>query len=206
MRFSAHTFRDKEVSKLLSNKGINSVNDLSTDHLSTLLDTMVIYEPSASRVRSVEDFTLITLDSRLNRLEQRREFFHELTHALFHPGDQQHMSPELSRFQEEQANYLMLYLAMPLHLFEPVLLKYQSLVSLQEMFDLPQDMISSRIESLRRERSRSSYQTKLQRIEWQYRKKSLRPGEIHGGTIQILQQLKNQVGEERMSSDVTRLL
>ena len=206
MTNTSYSFRDREISDFLIKKNINYLEDLTTERMAKKLGIYVEFQKGDSYVRSVSDFAMIYIEKRLEHFERRREFFHEVTHVLYHPGDQMYMPKALSIYQEEQTKYLMLYLSMPIHIIEPILLKHPTIESLQEMFDLPEDMIKDRLEMLRRERMRATYQTKIQKHEWRYRKKSLQPGEVHDCTIEILKKLKKQVGQERISRDVPRLL
>ncbi|PAE96742.1 ImmA/IrrE family metallo-endopeptidase [Shouchella clausii] len=200
------TQREIIISNRMKSLGICSASDLSYENLCTVFNIDILYHDCQSKCIFEDDYALIFLDNRLSYYEQRRVFFHELAHYLYHYGNQRKMPKPLLSLQEEQASYISLYLAMPRHIFEPALLKYQSVTSLQEVFDLPEDMIVERCNSLKRQRRRTVIQTKFQYEQLKHRRKSLQPENIHKETKVMLHQLANQVGEESMDYEIRRLL
>lgn len=200
------TEREITISNQMKSLGINSASDLTYENLCTVFNIDIHYHAGQSKCIFEDDYALIFLDKRLSYYEQRRVFFHELAHYLYHYGNQRKMPRQLLSLQEEQASYISLYLAMPRHIFEPALLKYQSVTLLQEVFDLPETMIVERCNSLKRQRRRTVIQTKIQHEQLKHRRKSLQPENIHKETKMMLHQLANQVGEESMDYEIRRLL
>lgn len=204
MRYS--TEKETRISHQLKSLGICSASDLTYENLCTVFNIDIHYHAGQSKCIFENDYALIFLDNRLSFYEQRRVFFHELSHYLYHCGNQRNMPPSMMFLQEEQARFLSLYIALPRHIFEPALLKYQSVASLQEVFELPKAMIVDRCNTLKRQRRRSVIQTKFQYKQLKHRRKSLQPENIHKETKVMLHQLANQVGEEAIDYEIRRLL
>lgn len=200
------TFRDKQVTQLMISKGILTVDDLSIDNICEIFNIDIIYHPKRSNCFNDDDYSLIYLDNRLPYNEQRFKFFHELSHVLFHTGKQKEMNKQFNILQESQAYWIALYTSMPRHIFEPLLLNSRSIETLIELFELPQDLIAARIETIRRARERFSYQMKIAAQNERHRSKSLQPGRVYDTTTSIVKQLANQVGEENINYEVKRLL
>ncbi|MCM2677738.1 ImmA/IrrE family metallo-endopeptidase [Alkalicoccobacillus plakortidis] len=206
MRFA--TQKDTTASKFFKQKGILTVEHLDMNYLADIFRLEIQYVKFKSKVLYRDSFTIMALTEGNSIIETRRTFFHELSHHFNHYGSQNKMDTSFRDLQESQARWLSLYYAMPLHIFEPLLIKYKDPKYLAELFELPIDMILERCETIKRERSRSEQYDVHRRKEFVHRvkSKSLQPGKVHNGTLSILNQLKNQVGKERMSNDVTRLL
>ncbi|TSB47154.1 ImmA/IrrE family metallo-endopeptidase [Alkalicoccobacillus porphyridii] len=206
MRFA--TQRDTNISKFYKQHSILTVEQLDIEYLADIFRLEINYGDFKSKVIYEGPFAIMALTEGKSIEETRKTFFHELSHHLNHYGRQKKMSNSFRDLQESSAYWLSLYYAMPLHIFEPLLIKHKDPEYLAELFELPKGMVIERIESIRRERSRSEQHDLHTRKEFVHRlkSKSLQPGKVHDGTLLILNQLKNQVGEERMSNDVKRLL
>lgn len=202
------TFKEKQVTELLKSKGIITVQDLHLDNICEVFKIDVTYHRGRSFCihEDEENYALIFIDKRLPYFEQRFTFFHEFAHFLYHSGDQKKLSKEMVTLQEQQAHWIALYSSMPRHIFEPMAIRHQSVEKLQELFELPKQYIIERFNSIRRERTLQNFQYRIQRSERSRRKKSLQPGQVYDSTLSVLEQFKQQVGEERLSYDVTRLL
>lgn len=206
LRFA--TQRDTDIAEFYKKYGILTVENLSMDYLADFFRLEIKYVKFKSKVLYEVSFAVMALTEGKSTKETRKMFFHELSHHLNHYGRQKKMSYSFRSMQESQAHWLSLYYAMPLHIFEPMLIKFKDPQHLAELFELPLEMVIERCESIRRERCRSEQHDVHTRKEFVHRmkNKSLQPGKVHTGTLSILNQLKKQVGEERMNHDVTRLL
>ncbi|OLS34188.1 hypothetical protein BTR22_19050 [Alkalihalophilus pseudofirmus] len=203
MNFS--TQHDIRLSKLLKDKGIDTVCDLEIDHLAMVFNAMVI-KGERNKCYYEDDFALIELNVNQSLRRMRKAFFHELAHIVSHYGDQRRMSQDFKTYQESQAKWFSLYLAMPKHIFEPLLLKHPCIETLQSLFELPHSMIVDRVGTIKRERKRYTHQMRFQRKELNLRKKSLQPGEINDSTLDILKQLEKQIGDEQLNEHTKSLL
>lgn len=204
MHFS--TQRDIQIMNLYKSKGINSVSQLTIENIANTFNVHVEYSNFPSKCFYEDDFAIVYLNKHQPLPYIRKDFFHELSHFLFHYGDQQRMNKDFNRFQEEQAKQFAIYTSMPRHIFEPLMLKHRSIKKLTELFELPETMIIKRIEMFKHERLLKQQQLSLLAQKERLRKKSLQPGQVYDSTIQILKQLANQVGEEKLSYEVRRLL
>lgn len=200
------TFREKQITQMFMNKGILTINDLTIDNLCEVFNLDIIYHSKRCNCFSEDGFALIYLDDRLSYYEQRFKFFHEFSHVLFHSGKQKELPKEFNKLQEDQAYWSALYASMPRHIFEPMVIQHQSVQALGELFELPEKMIIERIESIKRERSRDEFQLRVERLEGMQKRKSLQPGKIYDSTRELLKKLESQVGEEKLSYEVKRLL
>ncbi|MCK0473786.1 ImmA/IrrE family metallo-endopeptidase [Halalkalibacter sp. APA_J-10(15)] len=200
------TLKEIQVTNMMKEKNINTIEELSLENVSEVFKVDILYHERKSNCLYDEDYAVIYLDSRLPYYEQRLMFFHELAHVISHEGSQNKLEKEFIDLQEAQANRLALYLSMPRYLFEPLAMKYQSVEKLHDLFELPQNAIIERMASIKREQERTEFHLKLQTIENQRTRRSLQPGQIYSSTKSILHQLKDQVGEEKLSYDVKRLL
>ncbi|WP_413378746.1 ImmA/IrrE family metallo-endopeptidase [Alkalihalobacillus sp. 1P02AB] len=205
MRFS--TYRDMECSQLFKEHGIVHVKDLTIENISHIFSSHIEYINGPSKFIGDEHFAIIYLDKSKTYFEQRYDFFHELSHVLKHTGDQRFLPESFVKLQEEQANWYTLYFSMPRHIFEPEVMKNQSINYLVERFEIPAKFVRRRFEIIQNERSRQEFQYKMQRAEINRRKKSLQSnGDLYDSTKQILHQLSKQVGEEKLSYEIKRLL
>ncbi|WP_100406637.1 ImmA/IrrE family metallo-endopeptidase [Bacillus solitudinis] len=206
MRYA--TFKEQKITEIMKSKGILTVQDLHIDNVCEVFKIDLIFHPRRCNCinEDEDDYAVIFVDNRLPYQEQRYKFFHELSHVLFHPGNQKEMTSEMEQLQENQARWITLYSSMPRHIFEPMAIRYQSIEKLQELFDLPQQYIIERFQTIQRERLRQQFQNRLKRSEMSRRKKSLQPGLVYDSTLSILNQLKKQVGEDKLNYDVKRLL
>ncbi len=204
MRYT--TERETTISNQMKSQGIHSISDLSIDNLCAVYHIDMQFQSRESYCIYEDDYAVIFMDSRLPFYEQRRAFFHELSHYLFHHGNQRQMPKSMMTLQEEQARYVSRYIAMPRHIFLPLFHEHRSILALQELFQLPEQMIVDRCHSMKRERTRSVIQTRLQYNQELNKRKSLQAGNIYDGTREMLHQLASKVGEESISYDVRRLL
>lgn len=204
MHFS--TQRDIQIMNLYKSKGINSVSQLTIENIANTFNVHVEYNNFPSKCFYDDDFAVIHLNKEQELPYIRKDFFHELSHYLFHYGNQQCMYNDFRKLQEEQANRMTIYTSMPRHIFEPLMLQYRSIKLLTELFELPESMIFERIEMFKQERQLKYQQQALLAKKERLRRKSLQPGKVYDSTIKVLKQLASQVGEEKLSYEVKRLL
>jgi Zn-dependent peptidase ImmA (M78 family) len=190
----------------MKHRGILRVEDLEVEHVATAFNVAIIPHPTRNKCHYEDDFAIIELKKGQSLRRMRKAFFHELAHVVSHYGNQRKMTREFLDLQESQAECFSLYLSMPRHIFEPLLIKHQCLETLEDLFELPSKMIIDRIESVRRERKRSSVQMKFHRNELMRRNKSLQPGNIYDSTIEVLNQLEKQVGKDKLNEHTKSLL
>jgi Zn-dependent peptidase ImmA (M78 family) len=61
----------------------------------------------------VDNFAAISVDCRESEIEQKQQFFHELCHALLHPGLQTEMSQSFKSLQESKADNFSYHCCIP---------------------------------------------------------------------------------------------
>ncbi|WP_246879942.1 ImmA/IrrE family metallo-endopeptidase [Bacillus suaedae] len=198
--------REEKIQKLYKENDINFISDLSIENLALLFNIQVEYYDLRSRCIYDEDMALIYLDQNQPYEHIRYDFFHEMAHFFEHCNDQRQANKEFVRLQERQASSFALYASMPRYLFEPYMNSVHSLQELIDAFQLPEVHIRERIRIIRQQNTTRDHYKKLKQREEILINRTLQKGKVYESTITVLDQLKKQVGEERMSYDVTRLL
>ncbi|MFS1516341.1 ImmA/IrrE family metallo-endopeptidase [Bacillus sp. SCS-151] len=100
-------------------------------------------------------FKSITVDSRVQALQQREQFFHELCHILRHYGWQLQMMPPAFRdLQERDAQHFTLYAAIPYHMIMAYNLKSSTIIdTLIEDFKVSEQLCTERVRRIFRNSS-----------------------------------------------------
>lgn len=181
MRYS--TQRDIRVMNLYKSKGINCISQLTIENIANIFNIHVEYSDFPSKCYYEDDFAVIYLNKQQPLPYIRRDFFHELSHCLFHYGDQRRMNKDFRNWQEVQAKRYAIYTSMPRHIFEPLMLQHRSIKLLTELFELPESMIRERIEMFKRERQLQYQHQALQADIERRRRKSLQPGKVYDSTV-----------------------
>lgn len=197
---------EEKIINLYRLHGINTINDLSIHNLADIFNIKIQYYHLNSRCISDDHCAMILLKENQSIEMERADFFHEIAHFFAHVGDQRELKKEFIRLQESQAHYISLYASMPRYIFEPILKETASLRELVELFQLPETMIKERIRIIRHQNNQQKYYLDLQIQEQSRINRSLQKGKVYDSTLEVLQKLKNQVGEEKLSYDIQNLL
>ncbi len=126
------------------------------------------------------------------QIEEWMMFGHEVCHFLRHSGLQLNMHDLFRKLQEYQAEYFAYHFCVPTFMLDE--LSDITIHLIMNTFNVNYEFALRRLDM---------YQHKLYRSK---RRKSLQPGKVYDSTIEILNKLKNQVGEERLSHEIKRLL
>ncbi|GAB2558473.1 ImmA/IrrE family metallo-endopeptidase [Gracilibacillus alcaliphilus] len=105
---------EKTIEQELLRLNINTpLKLLKVEEIAVKYDILLRYQrkPSASGI--YYGIKVITIDSRLSYLEQRQQFFHELSHVLQHYGDQEGLPKAFVELQEFKARNFALHYAVP---------------------------------------------------------------------------------------------
>lgn len=141
--------------KYISNS-ICSPKDLDIHRIADMFGGEISYLRTKSHARWEDDGTgdfLISLDSRLDEPERRRDFFHELCHPLRHVGEQELLPQTLIDLQETQASVFQLYAAIPFFMvLELELPKFEREIShyWAHVFNVPESLASKRYHQIKR--------------------------------------------------------
>lgn len=107
---------DRYISDLYISLGIKKVEDLSIENLSHKFKIKSRYYDLDSFILRDAEADYIVINSQINKLKQRSDFFHELAHYIL---DHYSSSNELLvGYFEGKAETLAEYLAIPLHLLQ----------------------------------------------------------------------------------------
>ncbi|MCK0471436.1 ImmA/IrrE family metallo-endopeptidase [Halalkalibacter sp. APA_J-10(15)] len=204
MRFS--TLREKKITQVYQQLGISAISDLSIKNVSNVFNFKIDYYDFRSRCIHDDDFAIIALNQNQTVEKIRYDFFHEMAHYFEHIGDQRKINPSFIQLQERQAHSFALVASMPRFIFEPYMDSVASIHELVKAFELPESFIEERIRIIQQQNTTQYQYQRTKQLEEDRVNRSLQPGRVSNETITLLHQLKNQVGEERLSYDVTRLL
>lgn len=204
MRFIS--LHEEKIIQLYQSKGIHTLNDLSIHNLANTFNIKIIYHNKQSRCIFDNHCGFMFLKENQRIEHERYDFFHEISHFFVHDGDQRKMRNEFINFQERQVHWISLYASMPRYIFEPILKEVSSFKELVEFFQLPETMIKERILSIRQQNNTQQYYDDLRKQEEARINRSLQKGKVYNSTLEILNKLKLQVGEEKLSYDIQNLL
>ncbi|KMK77713.1 ImmA/IrrE family metallo-endopeptidase [Alkalihalobacillus pseudalcaliphilus] len=204
MQFS--TIRDQICSELFQEKGILTLKDLTLENICHHFSIHIEYMNGPSKCVSDDLFALISINQNQSLYEQHYDFFHEFSHVRKHTGNQLRLNDSFVQLQEEQAEWYALYFSMPRHIFEPFVLQAQSIEQVVEAFQIPESYVKKRILTIQSERARQHDFYQWKKREDLLRKKSLQKDKLYDSTKTMLHQLAKQVGEEKLSYDIKRLL
>ncbi|MFD2924212.1 ImmA/IrrE family metallo-endopeptidase [Halobacillus naozhouensis] len=90
--------------------------DLKARKIAMQFEIFIHYKPLETRYTRFGRYKEIVLNSNLNKLIQREQFFHELCHAVRHVGKQTMMPEAFRELQERDAKHFTLYAALPYHM------------------------------------------------------------------------------------------
>ncbi|MGI8316872.1 ImmA/IrrE family metallo-endopeptidase [Halobacillus mangrovi] len=90
--------------------------DLKLRKIAMQYEIFIHYKPFESRYARFGKYREIVLNSTLDRVTQREQFFHELCHAIRHVGKQTMMPEAFRELQERDAQHFTLYAALPFHM------------------------------------------------------------------------------------------
>ncbi|WP_017728562.1 ImmA/IrrE family metallo-endopeptidase [Halalkalibacterium ligniniphilum] len=204
MRFA--NLREEKIAKKYKELGIQNPHDLTIENLSSLFKIKVNYYEYETDCLYNDKCAMMYINNQQSKEDIRKDFFHEMAHYFVHCGDQRDMPLEFERLQERQAHWTSLYLSMPRYIFEPIMNEVKSLIELREIFALPDSMIKERVRMIRQQNQTEMQYMRIKKSEESRINRSLNKGKVYKSTLAILNQLKNQVGEEKLSNDVKSLL
>ncbi|WP_157800939.1 ImmA/IrrE family metallo-endopeptidase [Bacillus solitudinis] len=204
MKFAS--IREEKLAIRYKELKIQNPHDLSISNLSSLFDVKVIYHPYESDCFYNDKCALMYLDERQPNENIRSDFFHELSHFIQHCGDQRMMHQDFEKLQERQAYWTSQYLSMPRYIFEPIMNDFRSVSSLVDIFQLPENLIKERIRIIRQQNETQAHYVRMKQREEDRINRSLQKGKVYKSTLAILDQLKRQVGEEKINHDIKDLL
>lgn len=137
-----------EISKLYQQFGVVEPSHLNIHHLSEIFNINVYFLETNSKLILDGDDVFMIIDSRTNQTEQLESFYHELAHYLLEhrPTD----TLPLFEYFEMKADYLIKYLAIPLHMLKHIDFESDYLVhEIAYQFNISRDLAYKRIENIK---------------------------------------------------------
>ena len=108
-----YTHTEDYVKTFYEKIGITKPQELKFQTIAKKLGIHVFYWPDASQALFTGNKGFILLNENLTPQQQFQEFFHELSHVLFHAGNQSKIPASFREYQEAKANIFMYHAAIP---------------------------------------------------------------------------------------------
>lgn len=140
------TFLEDYVSTLYQNIGIFTPEDINIKKIARRFNILLTFSEIDSFMTNIGPVTCINIDSRLNEIEQREAFFHELCHSLRHVGNQTKLPKSFLDYQEWDAQRFTLYASMPYHMVKTR--QWDNPSALQRVFKVPYHLCEKRFNQL----------------------------------------------------------
>lgn len=118
--FYLPTHLEKKVAELYTQINIYHPEQIDIDEICDKLNILYFEKPIFSHYTVVDEVNVIIVDSRLNEIEKREHFFHELGHIFFHEGLQTSLPKQTSYFQEVEATHFSRYALIPYHMIKHI--------------------------------------------------------------------------------------
>jgi len=143
------TANEINVSNFLKNKGIIYPWDLQIENVCNIFD-IDLELGEVSLALNYNGYKMITLNKKKDEKQRQYEFFHELSHLLNHCGNQDKLPINFRYFQENQADTLALYFAIPYHMLKFLNLQSNEVIrEASEMFMLPDSIVYKRLNQIK---------------------------------------------------------
>jgi Zn-dependent peptidase ImmA (M78 family) len=141
---------ERWISRYFLKLGITKPEHLKVKEIAKAFGIILTYEEKRSFAYD-DEIKLINIDSRLSKVEQREQFFHELCHILRHCGSQLIMPKAYIELQEFDCKRFTKYAAMPFHLLKLFDFKSPYITNeLSESFHVSYDLARERVEGIHR--------------------------------------------------------
>ncbi|AYB40010.1 ImmA/IrrE family metallo-endopeptidase [Brevibacillus laterosporus] len=165
------------INSIYLQNSICTPDDLKIEQISSIFGGEVIYLPTNSHARWIDDGTnefLIVLNNRLDEIAIRGQFFHELCHPLRHSGNQKVLPRAFCDLQEAQAFHFQLYSSIPFYMVRELDLPlYEKDISqyMSHIFKVPIELATHRFKQIKARIQQEEYRLNVSAHlqEW-YRK------------------------------------
>lgn len=139
------------ISKLYKSLGMYSPKDIDEKTIAHFFRIFLYYKEMKAIAYENGRFKSITLDSRMDRTQQRESFFHELCHILRHVGWQAGMMPAAFReLQEYDSRNFTRYAAIPFHMLHTFDIRDPNIVThMSEAFTVSPGLVHERLERIK---------------------------------------------------------
>ncbi|MFC7062837.1 ImmA/IrrE family metallo-endopeptidase [Halobacillus seohaensis] len=125
--------------------------DLNLNKIAMKYEIFIHYKPFETRYARFGRYREIVLNSTLDDVTQREQFFHELCHAIRHVGKQTMMLDAFRELQERDARHFTLYSALPYHMIKRYDLDDPELLDLwAHDFKVSYELCQERLEQIKR--------------------------------------------------------
>ncbi|GIM46364.1 phage-like element PBSX protein XkdA [Collibacillus ludicampi] len=148
------------VDELLHKLDIQNASQIDLEYIASSLGVGFTYASCKSMAFLEKRFVII--DERLQPLEQREDFAHELCHILIHTGSQLNLPDMLIKLQEAQANKMAMHLLVPTRfLIEVIESGLHHHVTLSYHFRVTPFFMKRRLEIFKQKLQQIQYQKRL---------------------------------------------
>ncbi len=139
------TYLERYVQRLLQDKGIKTINDMTIERLSEAFDIHVFYKPYGTCMKTRCGVTVIMIDSRVNETEQYHQFIHELAHLICHHTSIKYLNNNQWKYYELKAEKVVKYITIPSFLISG----YTTVEEVSEEFHVSYDLAMKRLEAIK---------------------------------------------------------
>ncbi|MEA0552923.1 ImmA/IrrE family metallo-endopeptidase [Lysinibacillus irui] len=113
-----YTHLEDYVQQFYTRLGITDPTLLHVEEVAFRMGLKFFYWPDKSQALFINGRHYIFLNENQSPQQQWQDFCHELSHVLFHSGDQFHMYPLFREYQEFKANNFMYHACIPTFMLE----------------------------------------------------------------------------------------
>ncbi|UOQ95145.1 ImmA/IrrE family metallo-endopeptidase [Halobacillus shinanisalinarum] len=153
MNFPAYTTTELEdwVSHWYKKRRFLYPVDLNIKKIAMEYEIFIHYKPLKTVYARFGGYKEIVINSSLNYIDQREQFFHELCHAVRHVGKQTMMTAAFRELQERDAKHYTLYAALPHHMVKNYNLNDPEIIERwSNDFKISQGLCEERLKQIKR--------------------------------------------------------
>ncbi|MCP3026650.1 ImmA/IrrE family metallo-endopeptidase [Halobacillus sp. A5] len=126
-------------------------NELKLRKIAMRYEIFISYKPLDSHYIRFGRYREIVLNSKVDPLQQREEFFHELCHAIRHVGKQSMMPEAFRELQERDAKHFTLYAALPYHMIRRYDIEDSNIIEeWSHDFKVSEELCEERLDQIKR--------------------------------------------------------
>lgn len=143
------TFEEDRISEMLKSRGILLPWHLSMENMCIVFD--IDLEKGLTSVGlKLDNYRMISVNKRKGEKQMQYEFYHELAHVESHNGDQDILPDDIIYSQENQAESIALYCAIPFHMIRFLDLTNPDIIrDASDLFNVPEKIAHMRLMQIR---------------------------------------------------------
>ncbi|WP_416149452.1 ImmA/IrrE family metallo-endopeptidase [Salipaludibacillus sp. HK11] len=175
---------------------IHTPSEMYEKKIADYLNIYLFKKPLPSNSYINGEYRTMTIDNRISVVKQREVFFHELAHIVRHVGWQfKEMPLRFKELQEWDSRHFYFYAAMPWAILRNINLESPNIVvELSEAFFVSESFVINKLHYIRRKAK--EYDVSVASRSLEIDSATYRPHEWSSETKRVMEQLKQQTGQE----------